>query len=89
MPSLKDVRDELAHYSRVHSIWLDVSALYDLFPSEGTAHPEVAYTWPEKWPNGKYQGIYLFLDSTLSLLYVGKLANDGVGDGRESSQLSL
>lgn len=76
MASLADVRRELARYAAEHALWTEVSGLYDLFPAQQpAAHPDVSHRWPSRWPNGKYQGIYLFFDHTRphpQLLYVGK-----------------
>jgi hypothetical protein len=73
--SLTEVREELIRYASDHSIWIELGGLYDLFPRRRTKHDKVEFTWPARWPNGNYQGIYLFFDRRLpepSLLYVGK-----------------
>jgi hypothetical protein len=75
MASLTDVREALAHYAASHSLCLEISGLYDLFPERTeSVHSAVASSWPARWPNGNYQGIYLFFGDLTepNLLYVGK-----------------
>jgi len=46
---------------------------YALFPdTESVAHVGLAGRWPDYWPNGGCPGVYLFLDTDLDVLYVGK-----------------
>jgi hypothetical protein len=76
MASLTDVRREIARYAAEHTLWTEVSGLYDLFPAkQASAHLDVSHHWPARWPNGKFQGLYLYFDDARpepQLLYVGK-----------------
>ena len=72
MVSLSELKAEINSYASAHSLSLWISEVYDLFPEGGSTSNSVLHAWPEKWPNGSSQGIYLFLDPTFLLLYVGK-----------------
>jgi hypothetical protein len=76
MTTFREVREEIQRFAANSGIWLEVSGLYDLMPQ----HPQPAYEgvvarWPERWPNGSYQGVYLWFDADgpePTLRYVGK-----------------
>jgi hypothetical protein len=46
---------------------LQLSALYDLFP-----HSLSDLGWPAMWPGADDCGVYVFMDATQEVLYVGK-----------------
>jgi hypothetical protein len=76
MATLERVRREVLRFAKRKGIWVEVSGLYDLLPGKRRfAHDGVVARWPERWPNGGYQGIYLFFDAEGAapvLRYVGK-----------------
>ena len=78
MAYLSDLKKELARYSRSYRHPklppLGLSGLYALFPEKYKKLPkEVTARWPDDdWPNGDKPGVYIFLDSKLSVLYIGK-----------------
>jgi hypothetical protein len=78
MAHLSDLRKELARYCQCyrHSKLppLELSGVYSLFPEKYKKLPkEVTARWPDDdWPNGDKAGVYIFLDSKLNVLYIGK-----------------
>src|SRR5437899_2004109 len=76
MARLQQVRKEILRFAAKDSIWLEMSGLYDLLPgNRRPAHCDVVNRWPVRWPNGSYQGVYLFFDAEGKepvLRYLGK-----------------
>jgi hypothetical protein len=78
MAHLLDLKKELARFSRFYHHPklppLGLSGLYALFPEKYKKLPkEVTARWPDDdWPNGDKPGVYIFLDSKLNILYIGK-----------------
>jgi hypothetical protein len=72
------LKKELARYSQIYRNpqlpSLELSGLYALFPENYKTLPkEVTGRWPDDdWPNGDKTGVYIFLDSKLNVLYIGK-----------------
>jgi hypothetical protein len=58
-----------------------ISDRYSFFPSENTPDPK----WPQPYPNGKRQGVYLIFDEDMSLLYVGKASMSNTLESRLSA----
>ena len=64
MATLQEVREEIVRYANEKQIWAEIGGLYDLLPANpGSPHGDVAVRWPARWPNGTYQGVYLFFDA--------------------------
>ncbi len=49
-----------------------ISGLYDLFPERGDTEFQIKHKWPECWPNVEKGGVYMFIDVTGNVLYIGK-----------------
>lgn len=87
MAHYSDLKKELARYSRTYRNPklppLEFSGLYALFPENYKTLPKgVTGRWPDDdWPNGDKAGVYIFLDSKLKVLYIGKtsLLKDRLG----------
>jgi len=78
MAHYSDLKKELARYIRTYRNPklgpLRLSGLYALFPENYKTLPKgVTGRWPDDdWPNGDKAGVYIFLDSKLNVLYIGK-----------------
>ena len=46
------------------------TVIYALYPKE-------EYGWPQPWPNPDSAGIYIFLDSNKTIVYIGKASQMG------------
>lgn len=68
----KAVEEYAASYRRADLPQMEVSRPYALFPDEEEPQLEVAWRWPEPWPNGLSRGVYFVLARGGGLLYVGK-----------------
>jgi hypothetical protein len=82
MATFRQVRDEILRFAAENGIWVEVSGYYDLMPQDSRPAVGVMARWPERWPNGTYQGIYLWFDTDYPepmLRYFGK------SSGRTSS----
>jgi len=80
--ALRAISDYEQRFRRDDLDRLEVSGLYDLFPSNGGVPVPVAASWPnDQWPYAKRAGVYLIFDEKLDLLYVGKASlNSSIGD---------
>jgi len=87
MAHYSDLKKVLAKYCRTYRNpklpSLRLSGLYALFPKKYKTRPkDVIGCWPDDdWPNGDKAGVYIFLDSKLNVLYIGKasLLRDRLG----------
>jgi hypothetical protein len=68
----KAVEEYVASYRRADLPRLEVSRLYALFPDQEEPQLEIAWRWPEPWPNGLSRGVYFVFARGGRLLYVGK-----------------
>ena len=62
---------------------ITVSEAYALFPDEN--QPGAGPKWPDPWPNGNQQGVYLILDRDQRVLYIGKASMGNTMDSRLDS----
>jgi|APEBP8051072210_1049370.scaffolds.fasta_scaffold00009_107 hypothetical protein len=70
-------RDGLAAYN--------ISGIYDLLPGTQPSTTDLAYKWPESWPNASNAGVYAIFGSDMTLLYVGKSSMNSFLGARLSS----
>jgi hypothetical protein len=67
---------EIVRYATERGVRLSVSGVYDLFPAVPFAAAVMpSASWPERWPQGRSHGVYLFFSDAPAgpeLLYVGK-----------------
>lgn len=49
----------------------EISGLYDLHPDKDTKHV-IKESWPQTWQHSGKSGVYLFLDDSLEVVYIGK-----------------
>ena len=56
----------VAYYQMRYNTKFEISSLYSLFPEEGE------YGFTESWPFLNNGGVYLILDESKSVIYVGK-----------------
>jgi hypothetical protein len=74
---LKLTRDAIDEYNtgfrRADFPALEISGLYDLFPSKPHSLAKPAeHNWPVRYPSDQRAGVYLIYSDTFELLYVGK-----------------
>jgi len=78
MANLNQVQDEILRFASASGFNVQISGIYDLLPGNSRpAHPCVVARWPDRWPNGNSQGVYLFFGADgdePDLRYVGKSA---------------
>lgn len=56
------------------------SGIYDLFPERGDPHSSVEHKWNDYWRHVEEAGVYAFLESDLSIFYIGKASmRNGLG----------
>src|SRR5688500_5960501 len=77
MKTLADLRAQLDEYERTYRrdglAPLESSPLYDLYPDRGRLPDQlIEGYWPMKWPSSDAPGVYIILDVSLFVLYVGK-----------------
>lgn len=71
---LPEVTAEVSRYASVHSLKVEISGFYDLFPARGEIELPVVARWGDRWPNGNRRGVYLFFSDAPrpAFLYAGK-----------------
>ena len=78
MADFSEVKKELGRYCRHYRHPklppVQVSGLYALFPEKYAQLPkEVIARWPDDdWPNAEMPGVYILLDSKLTVRYIGR-----------------
>jgi hypothetical protein len=81
MPGLTEIRGALNRYAVERGVRLEVSEVYDLFPSEPSQLSSgVAHHFPATWPRGDRHGVYLFFSAEAEprFLYVGRASGKTV-----------
>ena len=88
MPNVTAVLERVKEYSDTYRkpglAPFEVSDSYSLFPVNETPDPK----WPQPYPSGKRQGVYLIFDETMNLLYVGKASMSNTMESRLSAYFS-
>jgi hypothetical protein len=65
------LKDAIKWYENRFCVCFTPAVIYALYPKEGE------YGWPHPWPISDSAGIYAFLDSNKTIVYIGKAGKMG------------
>ena len=71
MKGLYCLQNAIKWYEDRFCVRFTPTVIYALYPKEEE------YGWPQPWPNPDSAGIYIFLDSNKTILYIGKASQMG------------
>ena len=70
MKGLYCLQNAIKWYEDRFCVRFTPTVIYALYPKE-------EYGWPQPWPNPDSAGIYIFLDSNKTIVYIGKASQMG------------
>ena len=73
MKGLYCLQNAIKWYEDRFCVRFTPTVIYALYPKEEE------YGWPQPWPNPDSAGIYIFLDSNKTIVYIGKASQMGQG----------
>ena len=89
MKTLQDLKNLIFEYeSKYRGPKLEplkISELYDL--SKKKSDQQDSNSWPKKYPNADYPGVYVFLNKNKEILYIGKASFNNTLGSRISSYI--
>lgn len=68
---LDSLKNAIKWYEDRFCVSFTPAEIYALYPKEGE------YGWPQPWPIPDFAGIYAFLDSNKTIVYIGKASQMG------------
>ncbi len=68
---LDSLKNAIKWYEDRFCVRFTPAEIYALYPKEGE------YGWPQPWPIPDFAGIYAFLDSNKTIVYIGKASQMG------------
>lgn len=68
---LDSLKNAIKWYEDRFCVSFTPAEIYALYPKEGK------YGWPQPWPIPDFAGIYAFLDSNKTIVYIGKASQMG------------
>lgn len=68
---LDSLKNAMKWYEDRFCVSFTPAEIYALYPKEGE------YGWPQPWPIPDFAGIYAFLDSNKTIVYIGKASQMG------------
>ena len=68
---LDSLQNAIKWYEDRFCVSFTPAEIYALYPKEGE------YGWPQPWPIPDFAGIYAFLDSNKTIVYIGKASQMG------------
>ena len=71
MKGLYCLQNAIKWYEDKFCVRFTPTVIYALYPKEEE------YGWPQPWPNPDSAGIYIFLDSNKTIVYIGKASQMG------------
>ena len=71
MKGLYCLQNAIKWYEDRFCVRFTPTVIYALYPKEEE------YGWPQPWPNPDSAGIYIFLDSNKTIVYIGKASQMG------------